>query len=242
MQDASSENFRTVRNPSEEFRTLPNPSESFGNIPNLSERKENHILTAREVTRLFEESGVPRTERSIINWCHPDKHGVSRLDCFYDANERKYFITPQSVDRAINEEQAKAKPSTMPNASETAPHVPNEAASAMREKRHEDRETFADAQSVRELEGKVRDLEITNRAKDYFIEQLKADREHFAEEHERLMQQLVGQSRTIGQLETKLLQLDAPKNDGARERKIPVQIHDAEVVETREASAHEHTL
>jgi len=81
MQNESSETFRTVPNPSEAFRNLPNDSEAFRNIPNLSERKENHILTAREVTHLFEEAGVPRTERSIINWCHPDKHGVSRLDC-----------------------------------------------------------------------------------------------------------------------------------------------------------------
>src|SRR5262249_48608532 len=157
-------------------------------------------LTVREVTRMFEEAGVPRTERSIINWCHPDKHGVSRLDCFYDANERKYFITPQSVERAINEEQAKTKTSPMPNDAEAFRNVPNDPPPEMREKRHDARETFVEAQSVRELEGKVRDLDITNRAKDFFIEQLQADRERFAQERERLMQQLVTQSRAIGQL------------------------------------------
>ncbi len=240
MQNASSETFRTVPNPSEAFRNLPNDSEAFRNVPNLSERKENHILTAREVTHLFEEAGVPRTERSIINWCHPDKHGVSRLDCFYDANERKYFITPQSVDRAINEEQAKAKTNTMPNASETAHAVPNDGASDARERSHMERETVEDIERMKELEKAVRDLEITNRAKDYFIDRLEADRERFAAERERWMQQLVTQSRTIGQLETQLLQLEAPKERVGRDQIPPVKVHNVEVVDTHEPSPYEH--
>ena len=198
---------------SENFRSVPKTSEPFGNIPNLSERKENHILTAREVTRMFEEASVSRTERSIINWCHPDKHGVSRLDAYYDPNERKYFITPQSVERAIQEEQAKAKTSTMPDASETAQRgLPNGAASAVREREEAGHETFEDRRRVRELEQEILDLKITNKGKDYFLEQLKADRERDAQERAHLTQQLIAQSRAIGELETRLLQLEAPKH------------------------------
>jgi hypothetical protein len=93
----------------EDFGNVPQHSEPFGTFPNLSERSENHIYTVREVARMFENSGVPRTERSITNWCQKDRNGVSRLDCYFDPNERKYYITPQSVERAIEEEKAKTK-------------------------------------------------------------------------------------------------------------------------------------
>jgi hypothetical protein len=92
---------------SEDFGMMRNDSEVFGTIPNGSERKENHILTVHATARIFEDAGVPRTERSITNWCQPDKNGVSRLDCYFDTNERKYFITPQSVERAVEEEKSK---------------------------------------------------------------------------------------------------------------------------------------
>jgi hypothetical protein len=57
---------------------------------------------------MFEDAGVARTERSITNWCQLNAQGIARLDAYYDPNERKYFITPQSVELAIAEEKAKA--------------------------------------------------------------------------------------------------------------------------------------
>ena len=48
------------------------------------------------------------------------------------------------------------------------------------------------------------DLKITNRGKDMFIEQLKGERTDFFE-------QLLSVNRTVGQLETKLRQLDGAK-------------------------------
>jgi len=66
------------------FRTVP---ERFRNIRKSSaswERKENHTLTVRKVARLFEATGVVRTERSIINWCQPNKMGGTRLNCHLD--------------------------------------------------------------------------------------------------------------------------------------------------------------
>ena len=84
------------------FGSLPNDSAGFGNVPNAtelfptlrnpSERTENHTLTVREVTRMFEVAGVARTERSIINWCQPNPQGVARLDAFYDPNDRRWFF------------------------------------------------------------------------------------------------------------------------------------------------------
>src|SRR6266852_771497 len=87
---------------------VPNGSASFGKVPNVSERKENHTLTVREVAQMFESAGVARTERSITNWCQPNKSGIARLDAYFDPNEMRYFITPQSVESAIAEEKAKA--------------------------------------------------------------------------------------------------------------------------------------
>ena len=103
---------------SESFGTLPQDSAAFGNVPKRSERKENHVLTVHTVARMFEEAGVARTERSVTNWCQPDRNGVSRLDCFYDPNERKYYITPQSVERAIEEERSKIISGELPHVSE----------------------------------------------------------------------------------------------------------------------------
>lgn len=193
---------------SENFRTIPHPSEVFGNLPNLSERKENHILTAREVTRMFEEDGVPRTERSVINWCHPDKHGVSRLDAYFDANERKYFITPQSVERAIKEEQAKAKSEHIPGSSEPFRNAPgrpsSETVNAMGN---------AEAKSVgeeeRTLRAKVRRLTLEGEVSKRYIEKLESEREKF-------LDRMMDQSRQIGVLETQLLQLEAPKRGAPR--------------------------
>ena len=66
--------------------------------------------------------------------------------------------------------------------------------------------TFATANATddrrsQELEREIRDLKITNRAKDMFIEQLKGERAGFFE-------QLLSTNRTLGQLETKLQRLD----------------------------------
>jgi hypothetical protein len=62
----------------------------------------------------------------------------------------------------------------------------------------------SDERKVQELEREIMDLKITNRGKDMFIEQLKNERTGFFD-------QLLSATRTVGQLETKLRQLDGPK-------------------------------
>jgi hypothetical protein len=85
---------------SADFGMAPNETEAFGKAPQAAERQENHTLTVRETARMFETAGVARTERSVINWCQPNRQGIARLDSYYDPNERKYYITPQSVETA----------------------------------------------------------------------------------------------------------------------------------------------
>ena len=48
-------------------------------------------------------------------------------------------------------------------------------------------------------------MKITNRAKDYFVDQLKKERDV-------LFDQLLSASRKVGELETRLLQLEGPRD------------------------------
>ncbi|MCX6925727.1 MAG: hypothetical protein NT154_21320 [Verrucomicrobia bacterium] len=194
-----------VRNDSEGFRNVPHFSEGFGIVPKVSERKEDHTLTVREVARMFEVAGVARTERSITNWCQPNKSGIARLDSYFDPNERKYYIAPQSVELAIGEEKAKA----VKRAGVSEPVGSNRKDSEERHPRAEPDSESGGART-RELENEVLDLKIINRGKDYFIDELRKERETFAEERQGYVEKLMAFNRKVGELETKLLQLEAP--------------------------------
>jgi hypothetical protein len=153
---------------------------------------------------MFETAGVARTERSITNWCQPNRAGVPRLDAYFDPNERKYFISPQSVELAIAEEKAKAaklnEPAEafgkVPPASEAFRTVPNDSESATETKPVSE----AEKARVRELERENMDLRIANRGKDYYIERMEKERDGFFD-------QLMAASHKMGELENKLLQL-----------------------------------
>ena len=200
MDNPPAEDFGNVPQPSETFGTIPNDSEHFRTVRKPSERTETHTLTVREVARLFEQAGVSRTERSIINWCRLNRQGVARLDAFFDENEGRYYITPQSVNRAVMEERAKqtatgsapVSDTELPKHSATAPHA-----------------EAVDTDRMKELERQNRDLEIATRAKDFYLERLEKERGQYVE-------QLVGMSRYVGELETQVLQLGgAPRGDRA---------------------------
>ncbi len=199
----SSELGGNIPHDSESLRAVPIAAESFRNILKTSERKESHTLTVREVARMFESAGVARTERSIINWCQPNRMGVQRLDGYLDPNERRYFISPQSVEFAIKEEQAKAAKTLQ--SSEPVRNAPK-ASIIDSDNQPSNRDGIKDA-AVKTLEHEVRDLQITNQAKDYYIDRLEKERESFVEK-------LISSSHRIGELETKLLRLEAPNTDG----------------------------
>ncbi len=214
------EGFGNVPKDAESFRTVPHSSESFGTVPQASEsfrdrltvRHENCTLTVREVARMFEAAGVARSERSITNWCQPNRQGIARLEAYFDPNERRYFITPQSVEAVIAEEKAKAAKAN----AEPLPHLSEEfrtdtpkGSEAFRTdpKPTESTPTKSsvqdDANELAELKKENRDLQIANRGKDYFIEQLQKEREG-------LLKHAMDASHRLGQLETELLQLSSP--------------------------------
>ena len=132
--------------------------------------------------------------------------GVAKLDAYYDPNERKYYISPQSVELAIAEEKAKAakvdEPAepfrTLPQDAESFRTFPNDAKTV--KSASED-----DESRVRELERENTDLKITNRAKDIVIERIQKEREA-------IFDQLLTASRKMGELEDRLLQLGTSNN------------------------------
>jgi hypothetical protein len=197
------ESFRTMPNDSETLGRIRNDSEGFRTVPKHSERKDNHSLTVREAARLFEAAGVARTERSIVNWCQPNRQGICRLDCYFDPNERKYYITPQSVETAIAEEKARANKinqssdsvGTVPKASELPPKTVKS-------------NVESDDERTKELERENLDLKIANRGKDFLIEQMQKERNSFFD-------QLLTATRKVGELETRLLQLGTSQDSSA---------------------------
>lgn len=195
MTQLQPDQFEYIPKGSESFGTVRQDAEAFGSFPNSAARKESHALTVRDVARVFEQAGVPRTERSIINWCQPNKLGVPRLDCYLDPNERRYYITPQSVELVIAEEKAKAAKAGL-----------SEPGGSLRQGSEGESEsvtTTGALERASKLEKEVIDLKILNSGKDFLIQQLRQERDGF-------FGQLLEASHKVGELETKLLQLQGP--------------------------------
>jgi hypothetical protein len=70
--------------------------------------------------------------------------------------------------------------------------------------KHLGRANAAGEKRLMELEREIFDLQIANRGKNYLIVELNKERNRF-------FNQLLEANRTVGQLETKLNQLDGPK-------------------------------
>jgi len=189
-----------VQTVTEELRTVPNNAAEFGKVPQSAARNENHTMTVRESARLFESTGVARTERSIINWCQPNRQGIARLDSYFDPNERKYYITPQSVEAVIQEEIQRSKKSGEATDSEgfgsAVTHVKHSSS-------HDNRKTDG-ARKIEELERSVNDLKLSNQVKDLFIDLLKKERSQ-------VFEKFLPDNQLIGQYETKIQLLDEPQ-------------------------------
>ena len=117
------------------------------------------------------------------------------MGSYYDPNERKYYITPQSVEAVIQEEIQRTNKSSEPSTSESfgspVTHVKHPTNSA----------TTADDRKLQDLELEILDLKITNRAKDMFIEQLKIERSD-------LFERFLPPNQTFGERKINLHQLD----------------------------------
>lgn len=199
---------------------VPKPSEKLRNISEVfpkgaTSRSPDHTLTVKDVLEELEQASVARTERSIINWLVKNKHGIARLDGYYDQEEHKWYITPQSVRRLIEEEQKKrgvpfGKPSEdernsseiLRNGSEklrnTSEFVPKQ--------EETDPIEINKNKRINALERENYQLRVSNGASEHIIK-------HYEEVQAKMLDQIMGQSKQIGELETKLLQLEGPKQE-----------------------------
>jgi hypothetical protein len=199
-----SDNVGRVPHTSDEFGRLQTRSDTVRTGPQKSDRKESHTLTVQEVARMFERAGVPRTERSVIRWCQPNRQGIAKLDCYFDPNERKYLITPDSVELAIKEEQHRAERAQSIRNSGEVGHIPTPSEAYGQKV---DPELSNEPARVKILKQEIMDLKITNRAKDMFIEEIRKERDGFALERQGYVEKLMTFNRKVGQLETRLLQI-----------------------------------
>jgi len=194
--------------PTEPFRELP---ENDGEVPSdnreapktsqdfptsthedseKTPRTADHILSVAEVALHFLQNEVPRTRRTITSWCTANTKGESKLDCFFDDTQHRYYITQVSVDQMLKSERSKEElrqrmRSAQPFLGNTPrPHVVSTEAT-----KH-DTENVPPQQELTEkvtaLEREVRSLAIANDAKDKVIEHLSLHGEkvtaHFAEQ------------------------------------------------------------
>ena len=67
------------------------------------------------------------------------------------------------------------------------------------------------------------DLKITNKGKDFFIEQLQKERESFAQERQGYVEKLMSFNRKVGELETSLLQLEELKSEQSSQKPVALR-------------------
>jgi hypothetical protein len=218
----TTEEFSNLQNPSEDFRSMQKSSEDFRSVQTASERAggigrgkkypgaetpehefdRDDFIIMEEAYMLFEEEGERRSVRMIAEYC---KNG--ELVCFYDSDDKRWHITQASVENKIGKIKALNARKTATGAQSTSeqPSEPIAASQHAAPDRPQQRESpHESSDAIKKLEQENLDLKIVNRGKDYFIEQLQRERESF-------ITRIENNSRLIGELETKLLQLDAPR-------------------------------
>jgi len=239
----------------ESFGIIPHASERkikrSVSVPNTSERTTQHTLSVKEVARMFEDANAACTERAIINWVKPNKHGIARLDGYYDPEERKWYITPESTYRVIEEEQRRSK-SYIPNSSaqgkeifRTVPHsseqqkndssnVPN-ASEQIEENNEAVRKVSELERDKKDLEHKLRESEIASRVKDHVLEKQNQFIDQLTETNKSLIGEMKESFRRIGKLEERLFLIAGPKAT------VVGDIHEVKEVVKEEPEGNENT-
>jgi hypothetical protein len=216
VQQSSAHFSNVLKNSSEDFNGLQNPtrhSSGFGRgqkypgaeVPDPSSERGDHMIM-EEAYALFEEQGERRSVRMIAEYC---KNG--ELVCFYDSDDKRWHITEESIENKINKiKDLNARKATVPLRSiaehytedPAPPPRPTEEAPPRRES------TAPPSEDVEKMKKEILDLQILNSGKDYLIGQLKEDRAN-------LLDRIENNSHRIGVLETRLLQLEAPRHHEA---------------------------
>ncbi len=159
-----------------------------GTNPPSSDRSE-YSLSVEQASEAFNRAGAPRSPRTITRYC-----AQGHLDCVKTETQQneKYLITRESINRRIEEINQITATSRVETRPDTSSHD-----QTSRDKSEGSTRPDDFLRKVESLEAQVQDLKITNRAKDYFLDQLKAERASF-------LDKTIRQSRRIGELETRL--------------------------------------
>ena len=195
------------------------------------------FLIMEQAYAVFESEGERRSVRMIAEYCK-----TGELVCDYDTDDKRWHITRESVEHKIAKIKAlnARKAATVPqHASEqsserpaafterpAAPQKPTEEAPAQSES---DPSPFA---VIKKLRNRIFNLRILNQGKDYVITQLQ-------EQNRELIVRVETSSRLIGQLETKVLQLEAPKRPTTAP---PTSLDPAETYRDVEDVSSSHTI
>jgi hypothetical protein len=172
-----------------------------------------YTMTVEDASRLFSSAGVPRSPRTIDRYC---KSG--HLVCMKIETERneKYLITQDSVTERITELQQVIPTGHVQTEHDTSRHVETQPDMS----RHDETPRQLSDDEKRKLEARIKELElenvdlkIANRGKDYFVEELKNERERFEAERKEMVQQLIHHSHRVGELEGIIhyAQIEAPR-------------------------------
>jgi hypothetical protein len=172
-----------------------------------------YTLSVEEVSRLFSNAGVPRSPRTIDRYCK-----AGHLVCMKIETERneKYLITPDSVTERIKELQQVIPTGHVETERDMSRHVGTRQDMSRHDATHDqitDDEKRKLEARIKELESENFDLKITNRAKDYFVDELKKEREYFEAVRQDMTQKMIEQSQRVGELQVKVHQLEAPRQE-----------------------------
>jgi hypothetical protein len=188
-------------------------------------RTEAHTLTTREVMKIFEAAGIPRAQRSIERYCQQGD-----LDCLPDAIERRQYITQASVDTLIGQlkelaarhQKTNAEPMSPTDGDDMERRAATTATSesvkhSTLEKREEKHDIGDNEERMKEMEARIKELEneklnleIDKRVRDQMVGML---RDQMTQQTKIFSTELTQTSRRVGQLETEMRQLMAPRRD-----------------------------
>jgi len=175
-----------------------------------------YTLDVDQASALFSQAGVPRSPRSIDRYCK-----AGHLVCMKIETERneKYLITPESVAERIKELQQVIPSSHVETQRDMSGHVTTSPDMSRHNATVDDitnEEKSKLEERIKELERENLDLKITNRGKDYFVDELKKERDYFEVVRREMTQQLIEKSEHVGQLQVQLVQLrqlEAPRQE-----------------------------
>ena len=172
-----------------------------------------YTLDVDQASALFSDAGVPRSPRTIDRYCKSGHLVCMKIDT--ERNE-KYLITRESVTERIKELQQVIPSGHVETQRDMSRHVGTQPDMS----RHDapldqitDEEKTKLEERIKELERENIDLKITNRGKDYFVEELKKEREYFEVVRREMTQQLIAQSERVGELQVQLHQIEAPRRE-----------------------------